>query len=214
MTGPFRGRSLRTIRRAACPQAAVPVCDKEKSLADRCRGRRPRRLAEGSRPLPTMQTVKGDTVARLRAGHARPLRTAVKIYAREGQGRAAARPYGWRKVRGQGCRELRPRRPAEGSRPLPTMQTGKGDTMARLRAGHARPLRTAVSGSGGSGALGGAQRAPPVCYANPLVRLFAPQGQTLLAPQFRCAQLWPHARNPATPEFQNGGRLGGVKNGQ
>ena len=116
------------------------------------------------------------------AGHARPLRTAVKIYAREGQGRAAARPYGWRKVRGQGCRELRPRRPAEGSRPLPTMQTGKGDTMARLRAGHARPLRTAVSGSGGSGALGGAQRAPPVCYANPLVRLFAPQGQTLLAP--------------------------------
>ena len=126
MTGPFRGRSLRTIRRAACPQAAVPVCDKEKSLADRCRGRRPRRLAEGSRPLPTMQTVKGDTVARLRAGHARPLRTAVKIYAREGQGRAAARPYGWRKVRGQGCRELRPRRPAEGSRPLPTMQKIKG----------------------------------------------------------------------------------------
>ena len=37
LTGPFRGdpdaprsRSLRTIRRAACPQAAVPVCDKEK----------------------------------------------------------------------------------------------------------------------------------------------------------------------------------------
>ena len=126
MTGPFRGRSLRTIRRAACPQAAVPVCDKEKSLADRCRGRRPRRLAEGSRPLPTMQTVKGDTVARLRAGHARPLRTAVKIYAREGQGRAAARPYGWRKVRGQECRGRRPRRPAEGSRPLPTMQKIKG----------------------------------------------------------------------------------------
>ena len=74
--------------------------------------------------------------------------------------------------------------------------------IAKSRAGHARPLRTAVSGSGGSGALGGAQRAPPVCYANPLVRLFAPQGQTLLAPQFRCAQLWPHARNPATPEFK------------
>ena len=50
---------------------------------------------------------------------------------------------------------------------------------------------------GGSGALGGAQRAPPVCFANTLVRLFAPQGQTLLAPQFRCAQLWPHAHNPA-----------------
>ena len=53
---------------------------------------------------------------------------------------------------------------------------------------------------GGSGALGGAQRAPPVCFANTLVRLFAPQGQTLLAPQFRCAQLWPRARNPATPD--------------
>ena len=31
--------------------------------------------------------------ARWRAGRARPLRTAVKIYAREGQGRAAARPF-------------------------------------------------------------------------------------------------------------------------
>ena len=31
-------------------------------------------------------------MARWRAGHARPLRTAVKIYAREGQGRAAALP--------------------------------------------------------------------------------------------------------------------------
>ena len=29
--------------------------------------------------------------------------------------------------------------------------------------------------------LGGAQRAPPVCFANPLLRLFAPQGQTLFA---------------------------------
>ena len=65
-------------------------------------------------------------MARLRAGHARPLRTAVKIYAREGQGRAAALPYGWRKVRSQGCRGRRPRRPAEGSRPLPTMQKIKG----------------------------------------------------------------------------------------
>ena len=72
--------------------------------------------------------------------------------------------------------------------------------IARLRAGHARPLQTAVSGIGGSGALGGAQRASPVCFANTLVRLFAPQGQTLLAPQFRCAQLWPRARNPATPD--------------
>ena len=48
-------------------------------------------------------------------------------------------------------------------------------------------------------ALGGAQRAPPVCCANPLVRLFAPLGRTLLAPRFRYAQPWPLARNPAIP---------------
>ena len=54
---------------------------------------------------------KGDTMARLRAGHARHLRGGVD---------------GWRKVRGQGCRGRRPRRPAEGSRPLPTMQKIKG----------------------------------------------------------------------------------------
>ena len=52
------------------------------------------------------------------------------------------------------CRGRRPRRPAEGSRPLPTMQTGKGDTMARLRAGHARPLRTTVNGLRTKGARG------------------------------------------------------------
>ena len=45
--------------------------------------------------------------------------------------------------------------------------------------------------------LGGAQRAPPVCFANTLLRLIAPRGQSLCAPQFRCAQLWPHAHNPA-----------------
>ena len=38
-------------------------------------------------------------MAKSRAGHARPLQTAVKIYAREGQGRAAARPFcSWRVV--------------------------------------------------------------------------------------------------------------------
>ena len=58
------------------------------------------------------------------------------------------------------CRGRRPRRPAEGS------------------------------------TLGGAQRAPPVCYANPLVRLFAPQGQTLLTPRFRSAQPWPLFATP------------------
>ena len=37
----------------------------------------------------------------------------------------------------------------------------------------------------------------PVCFANTLLRLIAPRGQSLCAPQFRCAQLWPHAHNPA-----------------
>ena len=112
------------------------------------------------------------------------------------RGRACPAPTGWRgrvaDERGKGGRQPAPFAVGGG---CPLMSG-----IAKSRAGHARPLRTAVSGNGGSGALGGAQRAPPVCFANTLVRLFAPQGQTLLAPQFRCAQLWPRARNPATPD--------------
>ena len=52
--------------------------------------------------------------------------------------------------------------------------------------------RKAAEGS----TLGGAQRAPPVCFANTLVRLFAPQGQTLLTPRFRSAQPWPLFATP------------------
>ena len=63
--------------RAACPHAAADVCRNEKPCGLCCRGRRPRRPAEGSRPLPTMQRIKGVVMARLRAGHARPLQTAV-----------------------------------------------------------------------------------------------------------------------------------------
>ena len=44
--------------RAACPQAAADVCGNEKPCGLCCRGRRPRRPAEGSRPLPTMQKIK------------------------------------------------------------------------------------------------------------------------------------------------------------
>ena len=55
-------------------------------------GRWPRSWPEGFSPL----TVG---IAKPRAGHARPLRTAVNRRAREGQGRAAARPFlqvsGW-----------------------------------------------------------------------------------------------------------------------
>ena len=41
------------------------------------------------------------------------------------------------------------------SRPLPTMQRIKGVVMARLRAGHARPLQTTVNGSRTRGAREG-----------------------------------------------------------
>ena len=52
-------------------------------------------------------------MARLRAGHARPLRTAVKIYAREGQGRAAALPLcSGRGLPGNGWRRKARRNPS------------------------------------------------------------------------------------------------------
>ena len=54
-------------------------------------GRWPRSRPEGFSPLT-------GSIAKSRAGHARPLRTAVNRCAREGQGRAAARPFavgGW-----------------------------------------------------------------------------------------------------------------------
>ena len=72
-----------------------------------------------------------------------------------------------------------------------------------LRPFSRRAFRLPLWGSWGRAApksrvpLGGAQRAPPVCCANTLLRLIAPQGQSLCAPQFRYAQLWPHAHNPA-----------------
>ena len=47
-----------------------------------CRGRRPRRPAEGSRPLPTMRKVRGWLWESARAGHARPLRGGEKKKAR------------------------------------------------------------------------------------------------------------------------------------
>ena len=79
--------------RAACPQVAADVCGNEKPCRLCCRGRRPRRPAEGSRPLPTMQRIKGVVMARLRAGHARPLQTAVnRSRTRGARERAAARP--------------------------------------------------------------------------------------------------------------------------
>ena len=49
------------------------------------------------------------------------------------------------------------------------MQTAKGDTMARLRAGHARPLRTAVNGLRTRGAREGGS--PPLYSGRVVARL-------------------------------------------
>ena len=44
--------------------------------------------------------------------------------------------------------------------------------------------------------------------ANTLVRLFAPQGQTLFAPRFRSTQPWSYAHNPAMPgPYNSAGQL-------
>ena len=48
-----------------------------RSPADCCRGRRPRRPAEGSRPLPTMQKIKGIQWQGCGPGMPGPLRTTV-----------------------------------------------------------------------------------------------------------------------------------------
>ena len=64
---------------------------------------------------------------------------------REIVGRPALRPpracMGVGMVSGHPCRGRRPRRPAEGSRPLPTMWKVRGWLWESVRAGHARPLR-------------------------------------------------------------------------
>ena len=64
----------------------------------------------------------------MRAGHARPLR-------------GGGRVRGCGMVSGHLCRGRRPRRAAEGSRPLPTMWKVRGWLWESARAGHARPLR-------------------------------------------------------------------------
>ena len=65
---------------------------------------RRRKAAEGSRPLPTMQRIKGVVMARLRAGYARPLQGCVNEL------RAKARPTEYGKV---GCRAACPQAAGE-----------------------------------------------------------------------------------------------------
>ena len=104
-----------------------------------------------------------------------------------------------KKVREEGVcgkvpKPLRPRRPGQSFGPEPLCRFA---TSPRAAGTHPLTRGPLPHPCGGSGALGGAQRAPPVCCANPLLRLIALRGQSLCAPQFRCAQLWPHAHNPA-----------------
>ena len=150
----------------------------------------------GMNPSPTGGTLTGFDV-KLRRGQDPSLRCKpLKGIQWQGCGPGMPGPYGLLRM---GCeREGRGRaaaRPLRSGRRLPV------DEWHSKVAGRACPAPTdCCFRHRGFGALGGAQRAPPVCFANTLVRLFAPQGQTLLAPQFRCAQLWPRARNPATPD--------------
>ena len=132
MTGPFRGDPDARVAEVYGPYVGRPAhrppCPFaiRRSLADRCRGRRPRRPAEGSRPLPTMQTVKGDTMARLRAGHARPLRTAVNGLRTRGAREGGSPPLCSGRVVTQGPSES----PSPLTRPAPF---DKGASLSPLR---------------------------------------------------------------------------------
>ena len=89
-------KPLRPRKLGQLPTAWGAFCAgkaRERSLPSQ--GRWPRSRPEGLLRFAAVGCGAKDTwavMARWRAGHARPLRTAVKIYAREGQGRAAARP--------------------------------------------------------------------------------------------------------------------------
>ena len=90
---------------------------------------------------------------KLRAGHARPLQGGE----REIVGRPALRPprtcMGAGMVSGHLCRGRRPRRPAEGSRPLPTMQKIKGRQWQGCGPGMPGPYRLLFPASGVRGRL-------------------------------------------------------------
>ena len=91
----------------------------------RCRGRRPRRPAERSRPLPAMQKINGRQ--RQGCGPGMPGPYGVALFVRRGgfhirpQACTAAKGLRIAAVGGR-----RPRRPAERSRPLPTMRKING----------------------------------------------------------------------------------------
>ena len=128
------------------------------------------------------------------------------------------------------CRGQRPQRPAEGSRPLPTMQriwggNGKVEGRACPAPTDCRKWLVDERGKGGrQPSPDGAGGAEPRPYAHPIPtagvrgrlaahnerRQFASQtrscgclphrGKHCSPPQFRFAQLWPLTHNPATPD--------------
>ena len=128
------------------------------------------RCAGGVKTPPYNVKDKWVATARLRAGRARPLRNMVMWDVGRPAPRPPGRFAAMRSLTDRRCRGRRPRRPAEvsgdgrytggmnssptdipltavsrevaeGSRPLPTKQTVKGDSTVRLRAGHGRPLQ-------------------------------------------------------------------------
>ena len=136
--------------RNALPGGMNPPYNRQKGSGKGCRGRRPRRPAEGS-PPPLQATLKGVRRAAcpqaaagvvggcpLMGGHARPVGTL-----QASQARPALHCVG-RLLRGPSPREKPPhqgrwpRSRPEGFSPLTV-------GIAKLRAGHARPLRTAVN---------------------------------------------------------------------
>ena len=136
--------------RNALPGGMNPPYNRQKGSGKGCRGRRPRRPAEGS-PPPLQATLKGVRRAAcpqaaagvvggcpLMGGHARPVGTL-----QASQARPALHCVG-RLLRGRSPREKPPhqgrwpRSRPEGFSPLTV-------GIAKPRAGHARPLRTAVN---------------------------------------------------------------------
>jgi len=105
----------------------------------RCRGRRPRRPAERSRPLPTMQKINGRQWQGCGPGMPGPYR--VALFVRRGgfhiRPQACAAAEGLRIAAVGGGVHDAPR----AVKTAPYDAKDKRAAMARLRAGHARPLQ-------------------------------------------------------------------------
>ena len=171
--------------RAACPQAAADVCVNEKPCGLCCRGRRPRRPAEGSRPLPTMQRIKGVVMARLRAGHARPLQTAVN----------GSRTRGAR----------------EGGSPAPFPLTG---CRGRLRAAYMPPLQRCCSPLRGFGGAWRRTTSAASLLRKHARAVVCPAGANIARSPVSLRSTVAPGSQPRNTRLKSGGRADGVKNGQ